>query len=466
MFCNKFITVSNGDRSPSVRKCDHADHSCDTRTVDLLNRHLFKAELPIPGNHFICPLLTTDSCDKTEKTTGWKMKIERRRQAPKTADATVLLEDNLRPIWTFLRYNGFLPDFLRQRYENGAFHIARCVFTSLVLLFMICDLAFKLRQLFFVDWTNDLPHFAFTVVFLLHQLNGFLVSYQFLMHGREFRQFFQDWKKVEMDYGNHFTAAKKKTIKSALIFNLLLGTQTLIGFFWSYTTPDAPMFVTSLPFANSALDILLLSLVSFATFYYTWMNRQLGEAVASIFFYHAGCVIEGLERELRDLSDNLVYRSNAQQPHRIWQRYENVYRLVGGANRLFQAVILAHYFVSFSSISTAVFFSIKMYDEKPSLVLGITVCLAAFIMQCCLINRLLSHLYLSQRRLRDAVAVLLCRKWYLLPKETRLFLISFQDRLDKDRVAAAPFALFTVNPTNLSGLLSLCVTYAVVLLQS
>ena len=66
-----------------------------------------------------------------------------------------------------------------------------------------------------------------------------------------------------------------------------------------------------------------------------------------------------------------------------------------------------------------------------------------------LINRLLSHLYLSSGKLQKVIAGLLSDEWYLLSDEDRQLLVSFQFRLDKYGLAACPFNLFTVKPTNL-----------------
>jgi len=76
-----------------------------------------------------------------------------------------------------------------------------------------------------------------------------------------------------------------------------------------------------------------------------------------------------------------------------------------------------------------------------------------------LINRLLSHLYLSFGKLQKAIAGLLSEEWYLLSDEDRQLLVSFQFRLDKYGLATCPFNLFTFKPTNLLTILSLIVTY-------
>lgn len=81
------------------------------------------------------------------------------------------------------------------------------------------------------------------------------------------------------------------------------------------------------------------------------------------------------------------------------------------------------------------------------------------------VNRLVSHLHLSCGQLQASAAALLSQKWHSLAEEDRSLLVAFQARLSYGTLAASPFEMYAVKPSNLVSMLSLILTYIVVLLQ-
>ena len=81
------------------------------------------------------------------------------------------------------------------------------------------------------------------------------------------------------------------------------------------------------------------------------------------------------------------------------------------------------------------------------------------------VNRLVSHLHLCRNQLQTSVAALLSQKWYELSEDERHLVAAFQVRLANGDLAASPFGFYNVKPSNLLSMLSLILTYVIVLLQ-
>ena len=87
------------------------------------------------------------------------------------------------------------------------------------------------------------------------------------------------------------------------------------------------------------------------------------------------------------------------------------------------------------------------------------------VMQYVLMNRLMSHPSLAQEELKTSLATLLSQKWALLCEDDRSLLVAFHTRLDSVKLAASPFNLYNVKPSNILSMVSLVVTYVIVLIQ-
>ena len=72
---------------------------------------------------------------------------------------------------------------------------------------------------------------------------------------------------------------------------------------------------------------------------------------------------------------------------------------------------------------------------------------------------------LAQEELKSSLVALLSQKWQLLCVDERSVLVAFQARLDSLKLAASPFNLYNVKPSNILSMVSLVITYVIVLIQ-
>ena len=412
-------------------------------------------------------------------------------------DGRGLLEDSLRPASMFLRCNGLVFDFFSATTENRPLFIARCLFTGLTMSLLLMMNAFESFQ-FVIAIVND--HDILEVV-ITCTLSSFisvalLAQYQYVIRRKEFQEFFNVWKKVEMQnskYRKRIKPKRKRQVLQVLYFSNLLLTLVMVPILavnHNFQQPNSLFFPSFYAVFRDTLGMHSIYVIMMMFSYFTLLYCFLGETVSSLFFYHAGCVIEDLAREVQHTSDFFFSRKiavrrsdgvlidtafhsiiNTQfrqaKPFRwIWQRYETVIRSVNRGNQLFGVFILCSQFINFLHIIMLIFTCFKLMKTSTDVAASTISACMVVTLRAILTNRLMSHLYLSRGKLQSAIGGLLSDKWYFLPNEDRELLVSFHVRLAREDLAACPMNLFKINPTNLLTMLSLIVAYMVMIFQA
>lgn len=419
------------------------------------------------------------------------MKTDQLTKVKPVTEERILLDASLRPLWVYMRYNQIFPDFSSRGKANRVFYITRFLFTLLVVSIVLIFTAFMLYRLVGTAKIGDKKGFAIIFFFAIIGLYSIAFQYQCLIHRHEFQQFFKDWKLVEMQTLEYFLCAKEKNVVKVfyVVYLTLLWIIVISIFFWNYMQPSAPFFLSSIPYLRDKLHISVIYLITAVCQYFIHIYFLMGEVIPPLFFFHAGCVIEDLEREMKHISE--VYYSkglNLMQPafsiagasaatnpkaqvknvthfRRVWEKYEITVHWVNRANELFGTLILFGYSGMFILCSVSSYLAIENVFKDPAIAALFTGIFMLNTLRIILINRLMSNLIFSCEELKSTVAFILSEKWHMLSEEEHLLLVSFKTRLAKEEMAASPFALYSVNPGNLLSMLSLVVTYAITLVQ-
>ena len=401
------------------------------------------------------------------------------------ADQHCLLDDNLQPLWMFLRHNGLLPDFCRPSVEIRAGYIARLGITLIAVVLVLIMSLFLIVQLFRAKHVLDIMKISYNLVI---SLSAIFFQYQYLVNRNEYMKFCQDWRNIEIQFlPSRATDIRKIVTKLVYSFYLIiLIADPLVIYIWNVNKPDDILFYSSHSWAGESLNLYFLSSFEAISVYYSFLYFYMGELVPALFYHHAGGAIESIDSEFRDTflnggSDGSPPEVNGpadpnwsnSQPRiatsisTIWEKYETILGFVNRANRLFGASILCHNLTGFLLRSISVYCILKFNEDFVSIALKLIFIniTAVEIMRTVVVNRLMSHLRFAREQLLVSIAALMSQRWHRLPLEDRNHLMAFQTRLFNKDLAASPFDLYTVNPSNLLSTLSLIVTYIIVLLQ-
>ena len=402
---------------------------------------------------------------------------------PRLSDR-VLLDDSLRPFWLLLRFSGLHPDCCGQQQRNWLFRSVRFIVTFLAVLLVSTNclsLIYSLYSSFNLFEFNGLVTFI-RALLMSHSLR---FMYIYMRYSDEFLQFYSDWREIEMNFSNDSSVAKKRRI-NRLLFIYSFGKVFVYSLltYYLYVQQHAPSFYFIFDLSSSkAMSVHLYAFIKAITKYFGRIYVALGEVVPTLFFYHVGCVVENIQSELEDIFfsskmssndydipiDNAVNSKpqvrlkNVNTFRRVWKKYETVHGFVNRANQLLGASIFCIDISAFLLISLGIY---TVLQDKP-----IAVKLIYFlsrlieVLQFAFMNRLMSHPSSAQDELKTSLAALLSQKWQLLCEDDRSLLVAFHSRLDSVKLAASPFKLYNVKPSNVLSMLSLIFTYVIVLIQ-
>ena len=381
-----------------------------------------------------------------------------------------LLDDFLRPIWKCLRYIGFQHGFLGPVEERRVFYILRCVSTTLIIL-SICNA--DIFQL--VGLLRNISRKQPTNASVLHGILSclFMMSLVFSLHlywrHDNLVEFLKEWKRVETSFDLCSNRKRKEYIVNFIRFCLMVYAMffTMI-YFWILTQPNLPIFYTSIEVLREIFGLHFLSVYGAACHFFSGITILFSNLIPGLIFYQAGCMIEDLKLELDEASPRFINSILPvdENPYRLlWKKYESIQKLVDKANELFGVIMIVNQFcfICFSCLS------IYQLTEEP--IDSLEMLLFAFsvinaILHTLGCNWLHSHLPLSCGELKKFVSVLLSEKLNLMPQDHQIYLNSFYNRLNGGELAACPLNLFTIDRSNLLSLLTLHISYTIVLLQS
>ena len=389
----------------------------------------------------------------------------------------VLLDDILRPLWKCLRFSGLHHGFLPLGEERRLVHILRRSLTVLIQALVSGLGVFQLVQLVIaIPNRKSIADVSLNVVISTYCLMAIVSMHQFYAQHDQLVQFFRDWRQVETSFFNCRNRGRVTKVARVLncIFLVLTVSLTPLIVMLNINAPNDPVFFSHPRLFCGRFRVHFLVLIYGVAFHFTSLFFNIGEVLPSIFFFQAGCMIENLVLELEleqmncstSLGNSSWCHSRSENHYQlIWKRYESIQQLVKRANRLFGLTLIANQFGYICTTCLYIYLMI-ITDVNDGFQSVIVVNILLFVTRTLGFNWLLSHLYLSGGELRGAVAASLAARWRLLSLDHRNLLTSFLVRLDKGDLAARPLNLYTIQPANLLSLLTLHISYVIVLLQS
>ena len=309
---------------------------------------------------------------------------------PKPNDR-VLLDDSLRPYWMFLRFNGLHPEWCGQHQRNWFFNFVRFIVTFVAVLLVSTNCLSWIRLLFS---SGDLfENEGKSVYMMCLMLYGLYFMYIYMKHRDKFLQFYSDWREIEMNVSYDFSAAKKKRINNLMYIYFLgkLLSFSIATYFVHDQVPSRSFYFIFDPFSSKAIAVHLYAFITAITVYFCRIYGTLGEVVPTLFFYHVGCVVEDIERELQETffsrgmssndsviamdnrfnSNSHVQLRNVNTFQRVWKKYETVHGFVKRANQLLGASIFCIDISAFLLMCSGFYYALQNISIAEKLVFAV-----------------------------------------------------------------------------------------------
>ena len=402
---------------------------------------------------------------------------------PPRLNDRVLLDDSLRPFWMLLRFNGLHPDWCGQHQRNRFFRSVRFIVTFVAVLLVSTNCLSLICVLFS---SGDLYENRGRTLYLTSgMLYGLQFMYRNIVYRDEFLQFYSDWRKIEINISNDSSVAKKRRINKLLyvyFFGIVLA-YSIATYFLNILQPIPSFYCIFNASLSESMPIHLYAFIRAIIFYFYHIYVTLGEVVPTLFFYHVGCVVEDIQRELQETffsiemssnnsaiaidntvnSHSTVQLRNVNTFQHVWEKYETVHGFVKRANQLLGASILCIDISAFLLMCSGFYYALQNISIAEKLVFAVVRLIET--LQFISLNHLMSYPTFAQEELKTSLAALLSQKWQLLCEDDRRFLVAFHTRLDSVKLAASPFKLYNVKMSNILSMVSLVITYVIVLIQ-
>ena len=199
------------------------------------------------------------------------------------------------------------------------------------------------------------------------------------------------------------------------------------------------------------------------------------DIVPAIVYYHAARMVEGMKWEIRELGTNGSSPSNSIKSgivYSIWSRFETLTVMVGRTDKLFGPMVILCQGYLFTIICGLVYILLEIImdgviKEFQLATEAVLLCFIIFQPIRLLISiSLISKLDGSSSELISVTALFFNKRLYYSDKEEQKVVRHFLNRLNQVKLTACPCGFYKIKPHIYLTMLSLIVTYTVILLQS
>ncbi len=390
------------------------------------------------------------------------------------------LERSLTPVWKVTYYGGMLLDWCQSIRRGRLSTILRCFVITLALTIFFYHLASSVLQLI---WAISSPGKKFRD--LIHIISRIslqpiiiLTWLLFLIRRRQYLNFFRDWAKqeqVSIDYTVDFCSIRRTFLK---VYAVLCVASFCFLFFSIHLmiSVDLSRFQDVLIFNFPDLLNFTWFTVAFRVGFLLWSLFIVtfiivADLVPAFVYYHAAKNIEAIEKEVRLLLMNDRFE-RLTRIKLIWFRFEEWRRLIRRADQLFGAIIILNHGTSFFLICCDVcsvlnYVKIQVGNDNGSIEnqegFGQILFILANILR-------LAFSIFMMAKIRDSLSTTLIHifnfQYHSAGKEERHMMKSFINRLQFGGLVASPAGFYSITPSILLTMLSLIVTYSVIMLQT
>nr|CAH0100635.1 unnamed protein product [Daphnia galeata] len=450
------------------------------------------------------------------KVGGIEMLSRLRNQRIRKANGLVTnitLDETLRPLWKLTYYCGILLDWCLPISKNSfrIFKAVRYVLITFLFSLLLAVTSFELIQLLLETGKASnihaiIPHFLWFVPLLL----AVVIHLHSLRRRKEFLNFFKDWRQLEIEIAHLnpnciMCKSKKMHLRMYAIYVIITLASVLSLGLDIFNNPEAPYLLSTYPAVRQVIPLLVIGSVHLVSIILIWILTAMGDFIPSFTYYHAALAVSCLENDVKALfdkhkdADEFCIRSRLSlladklntDPlmkklpsieslilceldipiRRVWTRYENVGKMVSRADYLFGSFLVYGQVGNVFCMTMLVYSvlynlgdALKMRTVGP--ILSYILILTAVVFRFSSSVIISSQLHRSVSQFRTALNDLMSKHWNRITKGDRDLLRSFMWRIQSDPLVASPLGVYKVTPSVLLSVLSVVVSYVIVLLQS
>ena len=369
-------------------------------------------------------------------------------------------------------------------FDNFVVFCLRVTYLALVsITFYACFEVWQTIQAVLSPSWRVIEELVLYFVMMIPFVQAFFTSIFFLNRRKELLNFLESFYLLETEFCIPSSHVKKSRLIAYFIYGIAM-LFTFVGVCFVIMQPSYVVngTVVYLPYYLNYYEIFrdniseqLLEMFHIWSFAGISIPYLLSDLVPSFVYYHSGVVLKSIATEMEHMlllntatSAAAVMDPDGRKIHHIWAIYDRLANLVRRANEMFGYMLLLDYGIKFFLVSLLVHSVLATMRNQDDLAFTIVHLAAAICIATRLIMGVLlkSYLYQSSKTLSNQITSLTNRHWFCMNKNQRKLLLMFQKDVDRDQLIANPLDLFYITPGLLLAMLSLTVTYVIILFQS
>lgn len=396
----------------------------------------------------------------------------------------ITLKETLSPLWKTSYYCGFLFDWCHSIRHPGIISISIrwiCIFFVMSLLFFF---SFLDAVRFCIDLTQQREGLVAHSVHFFPRLVALATQITFLVYRNNIINYFNDWsvsverpKTISKRFGsvkrtstiiyviycsfNIFHDANDSWIPIFDISNDLFGDFILtMSYFkenlWASLTYRATKFTTS-----------LFSMVFFA----------IADLVPAFAYYHAALALDDLINDVESISStigsNQFTEGNKRSTDLVdliqsyWSRFGAIRQRIRKADHIFGPLIIFNHGTLFFAIcGTFHDLTESLLNNTASVMPIMLLSLVTLISRLFLGVSIMMKVFSFANQLEITLADFLSTHWNTLNENEHRILSSFMSELQNSQLAVSPSSLYNIKPSIFLSMLSLMITYTIILLTN
>ena len=338
-------------------------------------------------------------------------------------------------------------------------------------------------------WMTNIHKIILQFTWFMSYVSSLFVFIYYNLKRQNLLLFFEKWKQFEIIQSFNVRSSvdivggvkKKRLVNFMFVSYLLMAFGNLFSLCnMMKNEPEAPHLLSHYEILRNWLTVPLILVLHLIGTSLLWVLFALLDLVPAIVFYYTGKMLQCIEHNLQEDFESASYppkttinlfliaklkTDSSFRLRQTWLKYEDLLDLTGAANRTFGILMFLDHGIKFFLICCLTFMSLsnsKDFEIDKVATIFITIIFIYRFVSCLLIS---AELHNSSSKLKGTASSLLSRNCHKMSKEERDLTVLFINRLQDHQLAARPLGLYGVSNSILLSILSLTVSYVIILVQ-
>ena len=369
------------------------------------------------------------------------------------------------------------------KFESCLSKIIHSISTTFFFLFILLNFGYQGVQLVMEIFTpgNKINDFVMNMAWFASGLLPILIIIRFLRKRVELQSFFADWRRMEnrviTELDTPCDVRKLKYFMVSLNYILYFSSFVCVGLL-IYFKPEESYLLSYYKTIRDSIGIPLVIINHVMCILVIFVYNSLSDFVPGLIFYHASLVVQSIAMNIEQYFDQIsqTYSKNTTisqglslfqiRMHKMYCHYEILSNLVKRANRLFGILMLVNHGANIFIICAMVYSMLYNFKSSGTDATIYFVVFLSFTYLLLVGYFLAAQLNSASFKLRFTLSSLMARHSVHLTEKDLRVASSFLAHLQEDHLAACPLNLYSVTSSNILTLVSLIISYVIVLLQS